>query len=37
MHVYGGWGNNLEYVFGVRALIELFNVIAGTFGDGQAS
>jgi hypothetical protein len=37
MHVYGGWGNNLEYVLGVRALIELFNVIAGTFGDGQAS
>ena len=37
MYTYGGGGSDLEYVLGVRALIELFNVIAGTFGDAQAS
>ena len=37
MYMYEAWGSDLEYVLGVRALIELFNVIAGTFGDAQAS
>jgi hypothetical protein len=31
--MYARWGNDLEYILGVRAFIELFNVIAGSFGD----
>ena len=34
-YMYGGPGNDLEYILGVSALIELFNVIAGTFGDSS--
>jgi hypothetical protein len=29
--MYQWWGNDSEYILGVRALVELFNVIAGTF------
>ncbi|QIG94586.1 MULTISPECIES: hypothetical protein [unclassified Bradyrhizobium] len=31
--MYGRWGSDLDYVLGVRALIELFNAIAGTLVD----
>lgn len=30
-YLYERWGSDLEYVLGIRALIELFNVVAGTF------
>jgi hypothetical protein len=36
-HLYRGWGSDLEYLLGIRALIELFNVIAGTFESALAS
>jgi len=35
--LYGRWGDDLEYILGVRALVELFNVIAGTFANDQMS
>lgn len=35
--LYARWGSDLEYVLGIRALIELFNVIAGTFENALAS
>ncbi|MGY8634028.1 hypothetical protein RAD15_16255 [Bradyrhizobium sp. 14AA] len=35
--LYARWGSDLEYVLGIRALIELFNVIAGTFETALAS
>jgi len=34
--IYAGWRNDLDYILGVRALVELFNVIAGTFGNARA-
>ena len=40
-HAYGWFGDDREYVLGVKAQIELFNVIAGTTtlsgaaGDGE--
>jgi hypothetical protein len=35
--MYARCGDDLEYILGVRALVELFNVIAGTFADAPAS
>jgi hypothetical protein len=37
VHLYRRWGSDLEYLLGVRALIELFNAIAGTFETALAS
>ncbi len=34
--LYQGWGSDLEYVLGIRALVELFNVVAGTFENALA-
>ncbi|WP_426436297.1 hypothetical protein [Bradyrhizobium genosp. P] len=31
--MYGRWSSDLDYILGVRALIELFNAIAGTLAD----
>lgn len=35
--LYARWGSDLEYVLGIRALVELFNVLAGTFEAALAS
>lgn len=36
-NIYAGWDTDRQYILGIRALIELFNVIAGTFGDARTS
>lgn len=35
--LYARWGSDLEYLLGIRALVELFNVLAGTFEAALAS